>query len=215
MQAEMIVTVTAAARTYDLVDIAAVREELSLTDNSKNALLSRYITSASAMVAQYCNRVFPAETMTEQLWASRDRWPRLVEGGVPNLQLTRWPIQSVTSVTENGTALVANTDYAIDAANGQLIRLDGNAYPKLWPVYPIVVVYSGGFAEIPVDVQDAVIRMVTRRFRSQGRDPNLRQQNVPGVLEQSWWIATGADSGNMTPDIADILDNYRVPVLAA
>jgi hypothetical protein len=166
------------------------------------------------MVSQYCNRVFPAETITEQFWAQRDRSPRIIPGGVSNLQLARWPIQSVTSVTENGIVLVQDIDFKIDSANGQLIRLDINGYPKLWPVYPIVVVYVGGFSEIPVDVQDAVVRMVSRRYAARGRDPNLRQENIPGVIERSWWISTGTDSGNMSPDISDILDNYRVPVVA-
>jgi hypothetical protein len=214
MQAEIITTVTQAAQTYDLATLDVVRDELNIKDNSKNSTLQRYLTSASVMVSQYCNRVFPAETITEQFWAQRDRWPRLVPGGAINLQLSRWPIQSVTSVTENGVMLVQDTDFKIDAVNGQLIRLDTDGYPKLWPLYPIVVVYIGGFAKIPVDVQDAVVRMVTRRYASKGRDPNLRQQNIPGVLEQSWWISTGTDSGNMSPDISDILDNYRVPVIA-
>lgn len=215
MQAEIITTVTQAASTYDLVTLDVVKDELDIKDNSKNATLQRYLTSASAMVSQHCNRVFPAETLTEQFWAQRDRWPRLIPGGPPSLQLSRWPIQSVTSVTENGVVLIQDTDFKIDAVNGQLIRLDINLYPKPWPIFPIIIVYIGGFATIPVDVQDAVVRMVTRRYQSKGRDPNLRQQNIPGVLEQSWWISTGTDSGNMSPDISDILDNYRVPVVAA
>jgi hypothetical protein len=29
----------------------------------------------------------------------------------------------------------------------------------------------------------------------------LKQQNVPGIREQSWWIATGTGSGNMDPSV--------------
>jgi hypothetical protein len=215
MQAQNISTVTTAAASYDLVTLDIVKDELGITDNSKNSVLQRYITSASAMAAQYCNRVFPAETLQDEIWAARDPWPRIIPGGLPSLQLARWPIVSVTSVTENGVALVQDTDFTISAAAGQLIRLDVNGYPRMWPIYPLVVVYVAGFATIPVDVQDAVTRMVTRRYASKGRDPNLRQQSIPGVLEQNWWIATGTDSGNMSPDISDILNNYRIPVLTA
>jgi hypothetical protein len=215
MQAEFISTVTTAAASYDLVTLDVVKDELGISDNSKNTTLQRYITAASAMVAQYCNRVFPVETLTDEIWAARDPWPRIINGGLPSLQLSRWPLVSVTSVTENGVALVQDTDFAVAAAAGQLIRLDVNGYPRKWPIYPLVVVYRAGFDPIPVDVEDAVCRMVTRRYASKGRDPNLKQQNIPGVLEQSWWIATGSDSGNMSPDISDILDNYRVPVLTA
>lgn len=214
MQAERIVTVTEAAGTYDLVDLSVIKDELGVTDNSKNALLQRYLTSASAMIAQYCNRVFLAETMTEEFWNQRDRHRRLILDTMQDLQVSRWPIQSVTSVTENGTVLVQDTDFKIDADNGQLLRLNSDGNPMHWRVYPVIVVYVGGFEDIPVDVQDAAVRMVTRRYASKGRDPNLKQQNIPGVLEQSWWIATGTEAGNMDPSITDILDNYRVPVVA-
>src|SRR4051812_39928519 len=122
MQAEFISTVTTAAASYDLVTLDVVKDELGISDNSKNTTLQRYITAASAMVAQYCNRVFPVETLTDEIWAARDPWPRIINGGLPSLQLSRWPLVSVTSVTENGVALVQDTDFAVAAAAGQLIR---------------------------------------------------------------------------------------------
>lgn len=215
MQAQLISIVTEAASTYDLVTLAIVKDELNITDNSKNSTLQRYLTSASAMISQYCNRIFPAETVSDSFFLQTSGGARLVRGNVSNLQLSKWPIQSVTSVTENGVVLVEDVDFSIIPDKGQLLRLDANGYPRLWPIFPIVVVYVGGFTTIPVDVQDAAIRMVTRRYASKGRDPNLKQQNVPGVIEQQWWIATGEEAGNMDPSITDILDNYRVPVLTA
>lgn len=211
---ETISTVTTAATSYDLTTLDVVRDELGITDNAKNATLQRYITAASLMAAQYCNRVFPAETITDKVLRRRDSWPRLLPTGAQVLQLERWPLVSVTSVTEDGTVLVAGTDFTPVGAPGQLIRLDSNGNARSWCVFPLTVVYVAGYDPIPSDVEDAVIRMVTRRYLSKGRDPNLKQQNIPGVLEQSWWIATGSESGNMSPDISDILNNYRVPVVA-
>jgi len=213
MQPETILTVTTPATSYDLATLDVVKDELGISDNSKNAILQRYITAASQMAAQYCNRVFPAETITERVLARRETWPRLLPAGVQSLQLQRWPLVSVTSVTEDGTALAQGTDFAIVVDAGQLIRLDTNGNARSWHIFPLTIVYQAGFEEIPRDVEDALIRMVTRRYVSKGRDPNLKQQTIPGVLEQSWWIATGNESGNMSPDIADILDNYRVPVI--
>lgn len=211
---ETISTVTTAATSYDLTTLDVVRDELGITDNAKNATLQRYITAASLMAAQYCNRVFPAETITDKVLRRRESWPRLLPTGAQVLQLERWPLVSVTSVTEDGTALVAGTDFTPVGSAGQLIRLDSNGNARSWCIFPLTVVYVAGYDPIPSDVEDAVIRMVTRRYLSKGRDPNLKQQNIPGVLEQSWWIATGSESGNMSPDISDILNNYRVPVVA-
>lgn len=213
MGPELITTVVTAAGTYDLTTLAIVKDELNITDGVSNTILQRYLTSASAAASQYCNRVFPAETIKDEFWAQHDPSPRVVSSRVEALQLSRWPIASVTSVTENAVALVDGTDFRIDYPGGQLIRLDTNGYPRHWPVYPIAVVYVGGFASIPTDIADAVIRMVRARWNGRGRDPMTRQISIPGVLEQQFWVPTGADGGNMSPDVSDILNNYRVPVV--
>lgn len=215
MGPELITTVMTAAESYDLTTLAIVKDELSIKDGASNTILQRYLTSASAAATQYCNRVFQAETIKDEFWAQRDRSPRVVTSRIELLQLSRWPIVSVTSVTENAVALVDGTDFRVDYANGQLIRLGTNGYPRHWPVYPIAVVYVGGYATIPTDVADAVIRMVRGRWNARGRDPMTRQIAIPGVIEQQFWVPTGADGGNMPPDVSDILDNYRVPIVAA
>jgi hypothetical protein len=201
---------------YDLTSLDEVKDELSIPDNSRDTTLKRYISSASAAASQYCNRRFQAEQLQDEFWPEREAFQYMLPGGIEELQLSRWPvIPPVISVIENGTALIENTDFRVNYDSGALIRLDSlNFYPRKWAAWPIVVQYVGGFAIIPEDVEDAVIRMVSRRYSARGRDPNLKQQNIPGVLEQSWWIASGADSGNMAPDIADVLDNYRVPLVA-
>jgi hypothetical protein len=219
MGATVISTVTQPAASYDLTTLDVIKDELDIKDNSKNKKLQRWLTEASADIAQYCNRVLPAEIIQDEFWAQRDPAPRIIPGRIPHLQLSRWPIQSVTSVVERGITLngdpaVGPPDFRIDAANGKLIRLDKNLWPRPWPDFPIVIVYVGGFAKIPPDVQGAVIRMVKARYNARP-DPMLRQQSVPGVIEQNWWIATGSETGNMSPDITDILDNYRVPVVTA
>lgn len=204
-----ILTVTTVASSYDLTTLADVKAELGITTGVSDSVLRRYISSASAAAMQYCNRTFSVEVVSEQFFS--DRATRLVRGGVKPLQLTRWPIISVASVTENSVPLAINTDYAIDPANGQLTRLDDCGSAVYWRPLSLTVAYSAGYAAIPLDLADAIIRMVTRRFAAKGRDPNLKQQNIPGVIEQQWWIATGTESGN-SPDITDVLDNYRVPL---
>lgn len=214
MSIQTITTVLTAADSYALTTLDVIRDELGVTDNSKNAKLQRWLTSASAAIAQYCNRVFPVETIQDEFWAQRDPAPVLIVGNIPVLQLSRWPVISVTSVVENGVTLVEGTDFRVDKTNGQLIRLDLNVMPRRWPAWPIAVIYQAGFATIPSDVEEAVIRMVKTRYNARS-DSALKQENIPGVIERSWWIATGSESGNMSPDITDILDNYRVPVVTA
>ena len=78
---------------YDLVDLPTLKAELNLTDGSKDALLLRWITQASAAAAKFCNCVFPVETVQDQIFPPRDYFPvPVVIGGVMPLQLSRWPV---------------------------------------------------------------------------------------------------------------------------
>jgi len=210
MPVDVISTVTVAANSYDLTDLTTVKTELSITGSTYDAQLGRYITVASLAAEQYCNRMFVVETVQDRFDIT---FPRLRFGGEEKLQTSRWPVITMTSLTENGTALVKDTDYKIDTSNGLLIRLDSNGDPTTWGQSPVVAIYSAGYATIPADLEDAVIRMIRARWFAKDRDPFTRQENIPGVRDIAYWVPTGADAGNMTPDVEDILDNYRPPII--
>lgn len=212
MSSRVISTVVTAAQSYDLTTLAVVKDELSITDGASDATLARYLTWASAALAQECNRVFPAETIKDELWPERPLQP--VIGGMDVLQLSKWPLASVTSITEGGTPLVDGADFRPVPANGQVLRLDASGNLRSWPSCPLVSVFVGGFSTIPGDLADAVTRMVRNRFKAKGRDSYLISENIPGVRDSRWWIATGDEAGNVPPDISDLISNYRVPVLA-
>lgn len=202
-------TVTAAASSYDLTSVATVKTELSISGSTYDTQLTSYVHVASAAAAQYCNRVLVKETI-------RDRFdidfPRLRFGGEKSLQTSRWPVATISSLTENGTTLVKDTDYLCDLPTGVLTRLDTNGDPTTWGQSPVIITYDGGYATIPADLEDAVIRMIRARWFAKDRDPFTRQESIPGVRDVSYWVPTGEDAGNMTPDVADILDNYRQPI---
>jgi hypothetical protein len=208
-------TVIEPASSRNLVSVGVVKAVLGITDGSLDDFLTTAIKFVSAAIAQYCNRELVVETVKDEFWPARDSHPYQVPGGIAPLQLKRWPIveDGVSAVVEDGVTLVDSTDYRVDYANGQLIRLDGAGYPTQWPARAIAVTYDAGFSAIPADVQDAAVRMVNARLQGRGRDPNLRQESIPGVREVQYWIPN-SPTGNMAPDIEDLLDNYRVPVIA-
>lgn len=212
MAPRIITTVTVAANSKLLIDLATVKSVLGITGASEDAFLNLLIGWVSGAIEQYCNRVLVVETVKDEFWLQREPYPWMLPGGVGPLQLSRWPAVAVTSVTEDGTALVDGTDYRVNYELGQLERLDVKLWPKRWPTLPIVVTYSSGYSPMEPSIIDAAMRMITARRAARGRDPNLKQENIPGVREAQWWIATGKDAGNMSPDIVDILDNYRVPL---
>lgn len=213
MAPRILTTVVAAAASHDLTDLATIKNELQVTDSASDTYLSRQITAASVAAASFCNRIFQVETIKDEFWAARDFYPGILDRRPEVLQLTRWPLATVTSVLEDGVALVVNTDYRTDPTIGQLIRVDAVGYPRRWPTVAIAVQYTAGFATIPGDVVDAVIRMVKARVFARERDPMLRTESITGVRDVSYWVPTGEDAGSMSPDILDLLNGYRVPVI--
>jgi hypothetical protein len=214
MAPRILTTVITPALSYDLTTLAVVKDELRVTDAASDTFISRQIAWASAAATSYCDRVFQVETIKDEFWAPRDFYPGLLDGRPDILQLTRWPAVTITNVTEDGVALVVTTDYRIDLEHGQLLRVDANAYPRPWPAVAIAVQYTAGYATIPVDVADAVVRMVKTRWFARERDPMLRGESIPGVRDVQYWVPTGDDAGSMSPDVVDLLDGYRVPVIA-
>jgi hypothetical protein len=83
---------------YDLVDLPTVKDEFSIPAGVSDGFLQRAITQVSTEAGLFCNRVFPVETLLDQIWLQRDAYPQVVTGGLNPLQLSRWPITSVASL---------------------------------------------------------------------------------------------------------------------
>jgi hypothetical protein len=94
MAIEIITTVLSPAASYNLIDLPTVHDEMQIpaTDTSNDAWLNRGIAQVSRAIANYCNRVFPVETVQDLCYPERDAYPYQVPGGVRALQLRRWPI---------------------------------------------------------------------------------------------------------------------------
>lgn len=111
--------------------------------------------------------------------------------------------------------LVRGTDYEIDSDKGWLIKRNPlNGAAERWPAIPMTVQYAAGYDEIPEDLAEACLRLVTARFRARGRDPMLMNQEGPGLGPQRWWIgAAPGQKGSLPPEIAAVVDNYRPPAI--
>lgn len=228
MPISSILTVTSPAADRLLTSLATVKTLFNINDTSKDARLNFFIPMASAQVENYCNRSFAQEPVSEviRIWA--DPWGRVTRSGVPELQLQRYPVavpagSIVLTVTENGTLLVKGTDYEIDYSRGKLQRLltnlDGSISPIYWPFGEIDVVYTAGYVlpsagasrNLPSDLEDATTRLVRRAYFASDRDPMQTSHSEPNLGSTSYWV--GANGSGMLPDVCDILENYREPVV--
>lgn len=226
---EVITTITVPATTpVRLTTKEHVRGDLNITSGADDIYIDRLIDAVSETVIRYCGRTFASETLQDVFyagdWHLYQRSP-----GDELLQLTRWPIISIASVIEydasgTQTTLVENTDFVQRGIYGQLLRLDSaTGLPRRWWMPKIAVTYSAGYSlpaqtktgenyTLPRSLEEVVIRIIKSRWLARNRDPMLRQQIIPNVIEQQFWIDTGRD-GDLSPDEREALDRFRVPVI--
>lgn len=120
--------------------------------------------------------------------------------------------QSITYAS-NGVALVAVAanpaigQYSLNQATGTYTFAAADTGKTLNFAYATL--------NVPDDVEDACLRLLTGRYHGKGRDPTLMESDMPMQGRQRWWISTssGQKSG-LPPEIASMLDNYHVPVIA-
>jgi hypothetical protein len=69
--------------------------------------------------------------------------------------------------------------------------------------------------DVPDDLVDVTLQLVTTRFKARGRDPALIQRETPGIgTERFWFGGTPGQYGPFPPDIQALLDdNYKVPTV--
>jgi hypothetical protein len=113
-------TAEAPAGPYDLTTLADLHAELNVPtgDTTNDTQFSKYITTASAMLQTYCNRVFAVEGLQDQIYPQLDHYPWQVPGGLFPLQLSRWPLANATPVAFTGNTYGTTTVDTISSMAG-------------------------------------------------------------------------------------------------
>jgi hypothetical protein len=108
------------------------------------------------------------------------------------------PLTRASGLPGAGQYAVSNRVYTFAAADaGQSLAL------------------SFATAEVPDDLAATCLRLITARYKSRGRDPNLIQRETPGVGVERWWFGGApGQKGRFTPDIEAELADYRVETIA-
>jgi hypothetical protein len=209
-----VITVLSHARNHDLVDLATVKEELEISDNSMDSRLSRWIKVASRQIVGHCNRYFWQETLQESFRLGSN-WE--VSGDAQPIMLSRPPIVSITSILEDTFSpdTLDPTDYEVDKFDGFLWRTTGVG-PNFrigWMGESVVVTYVGGYKTIPDDITEACISLVRLRQASRTRDPSLRSITFEGVGSETYATSPGELVNGLPAEVANMLLDYRVEVV--
>jgi hypothetical protein len=194
------VTVTTPASSQDLASLASLKTELQIAGTADDAWLQEKITEASAVIAAYCGRSFGQETISQTFRLERP---------APALQLARFPLASVTSVTEDGELLTSDL-FEAQPEPGLLRRLSGDR-PAAWTAAKVTVVYQAGYAlpaSAPAALRDACLTLVKARWSGRSRDPLIKSEEAPDVYKFDYWVGGVADSGSLY-DLKAKLERFR------
>lgn len=208
MRTRLVVNTAALSKNLTVLD--TVKQELGITDSVSDARIEALICTASDIIAAHCDRVFARETVTEYFYPDRrgwcERWDELV--------LARTPIESITSVSNDDSAL-DTADYSYDANSGILFRLVNNGQLALnwWASHAgVQVQYVGGYAlldGLPRGVERAAVLLCKEYYYQTARDPRIRSESTPNIYTVDYQVGAIGNSNSLPPDIVALLAPYK------
>ncbi|HLL28577.1 MAG TPA: hypothetical protein VKT73_13115 [Xanthobacteraceae bacterium] len=204
-------TVNTPASSIDLTTRDAVKGEFGITGTAEDTQLATWITQASAIIAKECNAVFGAEDVTQTFahviaFGTQRR-------GSPELNLLRFPVIEIESLTEDGITLEEDTDFSVDKETGILYRLTGGSVRDWW-ARDITVTYQGGYSlpgSSPPELARACTIFVRHMRASARRDPLVKSVNVPNVIQRDYWVGPVGQNAALPPEVDALLTEWRRP----
>jgi len=190
----MALTVKTAASERKLTTLSALKDTLALTDDSKDAFLSRLISAASDAIEKYVNHIFARQTYTETV-RGQDH---------PILMLTNTPIISIASVLCEGEPV---TDYVIDDAEIGTLYREVGWIRSAWI----------GWAIEPFVIQGTSTPLYTIEYQAGYLLPGEADATLPAAVEQAclitcadWFTKSAQGTGNIkSKKVGDLSIEYQ------
>jgi uncharacterized phiE125 gp8 family phage protein len=219
-----VVEIVTPATSELLTTLSRVKSELKITTDANDEILKAKIAEASSDIQAAVGKRLPREEIKETFWHDDDMgWPRPIHHGVPaqtTLFLRRTPASGIDSVTIDDT-LLDPSEYRLDPDAGLLDRLS-SGYPCSWCFSKsVVVLYTAGYIlpgnpgrTLDYGIEGAVVALVSDYWASRGRDPTLRAETIPGVIQREFWVGAVGDPGLLPPRILASIAQFRRPGMA-
>lgn len=182
-----------------LVNLDDAKVHLGVTGTDSDAIITSLIAAASAAVTSHIGRPIGQGEYRETL-----RFDHMERA----LPLSRWPVTSVTSIAEGDETLVAS-DFEVSTDDGLIHRLTDKGRYMCWPADVVVVEYEAGYAEIPADVQAAVLSVLSDTWGARSRDAAMKAISIGSIQLQYF----DAAARNSLAAVAHLLEPYRIPMV--
>lgn len=218
--------ITAAVRPK-FTTLERVKLELGIENDDDNDLLTAKIEEASSDIGIAIGYGVASEAVTETFW--HDHPQRYAYGygwsGATRdndvLFLRRTPVSAIASVTLDDD-LVDPSEYRLDGETGRLFRLDSSGYPCGWSFSKLLIIaYTGGYilpgeadADLPSTIEGVTVELLTSFWLSRGRDPNVMEEENPGVSRFRYWVGATGDAEQLPPNVQAKVELMRRPRLA-
>jgi uncharacterized phiE125 gp8 family phage protein len=223
-----VVQIVAPAASEALTTLARVKSELKIKTGEHDEILNAKIAEASSDVQAAIGKRLPREDVVETYWHDDAVLPFTVSRssrfGVPaetTLFLTRTPVSEIDSVMVDDIQLEPS-EYRLDPDAGLLDRLSTDGYPCAWCFCKsVIVAYTAGYVlpgnpgrNLANGIEGAVVALVSDYWASRGRDPTLRSETIPGVIQREFWVGAVGDPELLPPRVLASIAQFRRPAIA-
>lgn len=201
-----------------------IKAELGSLVTVNDAVLTTKIQEASADIELALGWRVPQETIEETfwhddgmlMWSSNTRWDR-----AEPLFLRRKAASAITSIVLDDDTLDPS-EYRLDPDAGAIYRFDSlSGLPRSWAFCKSIIatyvagyVISGDGPGMPLTIQSCTKKLVKSFLQNLKRDPMVRSQNIPGVLETGFWSGSVGDPEMLPSEILAELALLRRPRVA-
>ena len=190
-----------------LATLTEIKDALGITDTNNDTQITALLEPISTLIEREAGRGFSSETTTERHM-----------GGDPSIALRRWPVASITTVTDKATGeALASDQYDFEGDTGLLRRLPlGSQWAEARvdqivylrenvPVLRWEIVYVGGPATAPEDVKLALFYSIESSLNG---GMGGMQSEKDG--DYAYVRATGsAGAGSLPANALAILQSYK------
>lgn len=152
-------TVTGVTDYFTTLEKVKLDAKIASVDADRDTVLNQYIAGVTKMMQDWMGRSIVQGTATaEKVSPFYD----------DEIHVEHYPIIDITSLAEDGTALVADTDYEAngdDIRSGRIVRLS-NGSPSRWLAgrRTVEITYDYGYVTVPDSLVTAATALVVAKF---------------------------------------------------
>jgi len=191
-----------------LISLDEYKDFYSITDTKKDGQINEAITYAIGLAQSFIGRELATDTYSQTY-----------DGGCSIIVLDNFPVETITSITEDGNA---TTDYTLYSEDGRIIKGTSlhNDLTTLavfaGGLQGVTVNYTAGYTDstgaipVPDDLKLALLKLAKFLISDQKTsNPKVVRQTLHGEERQFSKLGAAVDVDLIPYDIRSILMQYR------